>query len=214
MPLTGGGEIAAWADPYVWKVALAFGAGGLIGFLGLPASYLALALLDSSLAILGAALGLVSLAIPLLCFFVGGAVGGRSLRIGRRATLAFGFAFLLGGPVPLVSMFLFQASSGNAADVLAFALVCALAFGLIGGLGAALAGLGPPRLVAITVAFAASGAVCGGLFLLFLLHSATTAGSVATIPLLAAAALVFVVPMMIGGGVTAKLAKETLTKDD
>jgi hypothetical protein len=214
--LNGEGKPAEWTDPYVWKAALAFGAGGLIGFLGLPASYALGILLATTLV---QAVGLVSLvAILLLCYFIGGAVGGASLRIGFRATLGFGLAFVLGGSMILIQMMPMRGVVGaenTAQVVLGFALVCALAFGVIGVFGAAFAGLGSPRAQQIGAAFAASGAVCGGLFLLYLLLiSESPALPFAWNNLLATVALVFVLPMAIGGGFAAKLAKEALAEGD
>src|SRR4029434_4270575 len=127
-------------------VALRFFAGSVIGLTGLYATL--------------AGGGLTALIIPVTSFFLGGAVAGSGLRLGRRGALGFGVAFVLADVPAVLSVVATQAMPGPA---MAAALVffSGILFTVVCGI-AGIVGLGIGGVADGNVLRGAAGGCCGG----------------------------------------------------
>lgn len=129
---------------YVYQVAVGFAVGALV-----------------------AALGVIHSPMPLIgemaAFSISGAIGGASLRRGWRPVVGFGLAFgVFGVFIPLA----FVAPQGMSKDSEVFPLVLCflIGFGLAGGIGAAISGLGWRMALAGAAGFGVAGAIGGTVF--------------------------------------------------
>jgi hypothetical protein len=153
---------------------------------------------------------ILNLTTPLLGLLAGGAIAGRSLRLGRRGVAGFAIAFTLTLPILVVVAISSQAMHGNEGFLrlmMYFSAAGAFAFGLMGGIGVAISGLGPREAVHSAAVFGSAGFVGGVLLRLSLLGMLQGARSTNRILLWLGGIAFILLPATVGGTVlTRRLA--------
>jgi len=112
-------------------------------------------------------IGMLNLVVPLSGFLLGGAIAGRSLRMGKRGVVGFAIAFVVALPILTLTMIGIQGMGGDeslSSMVPGFGGYSAVAFALMGGVGVAIAGLGASQVLRSAGVFGCAGFV-GGLLL-------------------------------------------------
>ncbi len=123
-------------------------------------------------------IGLLNLTVPLIGLVIGGAIAGRSLRVGWHGMAGFAVAYSVTLPLVGLRLIGIQGMDGNEGFlklVIDFAATGGVAFALMGALGVGLSGLGVRRTVTSAVVFGCAG-VLGGV-LLAATQSASVAGA-------------------------------------
>ena len=170
-----------------------------------------------SVVVAPARIGILSLAIPLFGFVGGGAIAGRSLRLGRRGVVAFAVAFAVALPilmVPWINIQGMNGSEGFSRLVVDFGSMGAVAFALMGGVGVAIAGLGGREVVRSAAVFGCAGFL-GGLLLAVCLSASAPGASRTNLILMTLGSIGFVLlPATLGGTVlTRRLASHNRVRN-
>ncbi len=159
----------------------------------------------------------LNLAVLPVGFLVGGALAGRSLRVGRRGIVGFAVAFAVVLPVLLVRLTGIQGLGGNEGFVdllLFYGLFGPIGFALMGVIGVAIAGLGGREVGASLVVFGAAGLLGGVLMAVFMDVQAAGAPTTNLILTVLGSVAFLVLPAAIGGAWLARrLSRERERRD-
>ena len=173
-------------------VALRFFAGSVIGVAGLYATL--------------AGGGLTALIVPLTSFFLGGAVAGSGLRLGRRGALGFGVAFVLADVPVVLSVVATQAMVGPAmaaALVFFYGILFAVVFGIAGIVGLGIGGVADGNVLRAAAVGCGAGGMAGGLVFGIVLVQ-NLAGNAGHATLQVAVGLGLILPWLLGGTAIAR----------
>lgn len=150
---------------------------------------------------------LLNLALPLVGCLLGGAIAGRSLRLGKRCVFGFAVAFTVALPILILRLIGIQGIGGHepfAILVVDLGGTGALAFALMGAVGVGIAGLGGRQVVRAVIAFSCAGFL-GGLLLAVCIAASRPGNRVTNQVLLVIGLLVFLVlPAALGGSILAR----------
>jgi hypothetical protein len=168
--------------PYARRVTLGFAEGGLV-----PLAGLAITMFICPGAIRGIVpqnhlfLILLTITFVFFGFPIGGAVGGASMKLGKKAAIGYGSGFLFPDLFVLSPIINLQGASGNENPFImlpTFAALFAFGFGMAGAVGAAFLGKGLRFFGASTAGFAVGGALGGAIIVLpILLDRSNLVGS-------------------------------------
>ena len=176
----------------VGLVALRFFAGSLIGVAGLYATL--------------AGGGLTALIIPVTAFFLGGAVAGSGLGLGRRGALGFGVAFVLADVPAVLSVVATQAMPGPAmaaALVFFYGILFTVVFGIAGIVGLGIGGVADGNVLRGAAVGCCGGGMAGGLVFGIVLVQ-NLAGNAGRGTLQVAVGLGLSLPWLLGGTAIAR----------
>ena len=180
------------------RVAVAFAVGTLV-----PVGTLLVVLPLTGAAgfFVGSSIGRPLAMLGVACV-AGGQFAGGALRRGVQSRMAFGVAFPLGVAIPLVVVSGIAALSGHEAVTnlaVRFIPVFAVAYGLLGAVGAALSGEGWRGAVRAAGAFTGGGVVGGVTLTVVVALAAGSSGAAAAVARACGAAVACAIPAALGG---------------
>jgi hypothetical protein len=154
-----------------------------------------------------ASIGWLNLALLLFGCLLGGAIAGRSLRLGKRGVVGFGVAFVVALPILILRLIGIQGMGGkesNAILVVDLGGTGLVAFALMATAGLWIAGVGGRQVLRAVAGFACAGFV-GGLLLAACIAASPAGNHVTNQILLVIGLLAFLVlPAALGGSILAR----------
>lgn len=206
--------------PYARRVAIAFVAGGIIALVGMILPPMMIGVLGNFIPFIRPVLPLSTILGPLIGFFLSGAIGGASLRMGTKVVIGFGIGFLVAGLIVPLTLVSIQAMSGKENPfgvLLFFTLTFGLGFALAGAIGATFMGQGFRVIRTSAAGFGVGGTIGGSTAVLPFLIMGGEAnygglGQLGFLMLLAGILVGVLVPYFIGGAVLGKAAEKAVTQ--